>query len=442
VSLLSSTGWPTKLVVLLLAFFARLTFRLVTGEHDFWVNGYSAYYDLALRLVGGHGLCFGGDGAGTCAYWPPVYPTLLAAAALTPSPYLTIVVSESLIGASTVLCAILLAEHLFDRVTGLIAGIVAALYPYFLIHDTALQETSVYTCLTATAVLLFYRAARDKSSLLAVLAGAALGAALLTRASLIGFVPMSLLWLLCFSGGAVRERVQVTILAGGAFLIVVSPWLIRNTVRVGAPILTSQFGRFLWLGNNAQTFSHYPLESIDLSAGAAWEALRPEEVQEIEHIDSELGSSNWFALKGTEYIFAHPKLTVQNSLRKIAAGFSWRLNPRREWLAEAVYGLSYGPVLVLAIAGAIVSRRDWRRHLLIYLLFLNFLSVTAVFWAHTSHRSHLDVYSIVFVAAAIGEALVILVPRSTVDRTTAPEDRAQKGSQITEYYALKVTPSG
>jgi hypothetical protein len=37
---------------------------------------------------------------------------------------------------------------------------------------------------------------------------------------------------------------------------------------------------------------------------------------------------------------------------------------------------------------------------LIYLLFVAFIAVTALFWAHTSHRSHLDVYLIVFAAAA------------------------------------------
>jgi hypothetical protein len=38
---------------------------------------------------------------------------------------------------------------------------------------------------------------------------------------------------------------------------------------------------------------------------------------------------------------------------------------------------------------------------LIYLLFITVLAVTAAFWAHTSHRSHMDVYLIVFAAAAI-----------------------------------------
>src|SRR5438046_3042355 len=109
---LNSLGWPATTAILCVAFLIRLLFRLARGEQDFWTNSYSAYYSLGLRLVTGHGLCFG-DGSTTCAYWPPVYPTLMAAAALTPWPYLTIVAAESLVGAITVLCTSLLAEHLF-----------------------------------------------------------------------------------------------------------------------------------------------------------------------------------------------------------------------------------------------------------------------------------------------------------------------------------------
>jgi hypothetical protein len=48
--------------------------------------------------------------------------------------------------------------------------------------------------------------------------------------------------------------------------------------------------------------------------------------------------------------------------------------------------------VLLAIAGAIYRRREWHQRLVIYALFLGFPAVSAVFWAHTSHRSHLDVY--------------------------------------------------
>jgi hypothetical protein len=38
---------------------------------------------------------------------------------------------------------------------------------------------------------------------------------------------------------------------------------------------------------------------------------------------------------------------------------------------------------------------------LILLMFASFIAVTAVFWAHTSHRSYLDVYLAIFTASAL-----------------------------------------
>jgi hypothetical protein len=46
----------------------------------------------------------------------------------------------------------------------------------------------------------------------------------------------------------------------------------------------------------------------------------------------------------------------------------------------------------------VLTRHRWRELGPIYLQFLCFAAVTAVFWAHTSHRVYLDVYLIVFAA--------------------------------------------
>jgi hypothetical protein len=44
---------------------------------------------------------------------------------------------------------------------------------------------------------------------------------------------------------------------------------------------------------------------------------------------------------------------------------------------------------------------------LIYLLFAVFMLVTAVFWAHTTHRVYLDVYWIAFAAGVLADTLPV-----------------------------------
>jgi hypothetical protein len=99
---------------------------------------------------------------------------------------------------------------------------------------------------------------------------------------------------------------------------------------------------------------------------------------------------------------SHPLMTVRGALLKVMAAFSWRMSPAREGMTQLVYFLSYLPVSILGVIGMILTRRQWRQHCLIYLLFLSFVGLTAVFWGHTSHRSHLDVYWIIFAGYVIG----------------------------------------
>src|SRR5262249_46528278 len=86
--------------------------------------------------------------------------------------------------------------------------------------------------------------------------------------------------------------------------------------------------------------------------------------------------------------------------RKLDAAFSWRLNPFREPLAQAAYSIAYVPVAILGLVGMFLAYRR-REVILIGMLFVAFICVTAVFWAHTSHRSYLDVYWIVFAASVM-----------------------------------------
>jgi hypothetical protein len=172
--------------------------------------------------------------------------------------------------------------------------------------------------------------------------------------------------------------------------------------------LTSELGRQLWIGNNANTFTHYPSGSIDLSAAEALAAVTPAEQHELETLPAdEVRQSDWFLNKALDYIRAHPLGTIRAASRKMMAGFSWRFNPAREPYVQLVYFVSYTPILILGMLGMMFTWRQWREHGLIYLLFLAFTGVTAVFWAHTSHRSYLDVYWIVFAAYALNHLFPI-----------------------------------
>ena len=400
------------ILVALGALAMRLGSTLYFGEEYFWNTGYREYYNLARSIAEGSGYCrsfhnialeiadLSQDISGEeCAHWPPVYPLFLSVVTMGGNDYVAIILAQALVGVGTILCAFLLGNHIFGYSTGLIAALFAAFYPYYVSHDTSIQETGIFTFSTILSVLLLYKAAGSGSRVLWVLSGISLGVTTLIRTSAVLFVVLVVLWVILVVKGGFRDRTSVVLVLATSFALVLVPWLARNTVVLGRALLTTQTGRFLWIGNNSDTFSHYPTGYIDQSEGKAWRALTFAELEKIRDLSAdEIGQSEWFFKRGADFIVQYPGYTLQRASRKVWAGFSWNFSPEKDLLRQQAYFFSYVPLLVLGIAGILLTWRRWRELSLIYFLFLAFTVVTAVFWAHTSHRIYLDVYLMVFAA--------------------------------------------
>jgi 4-amino-4-deoxy-L-arabinose transferase-like glycosyltransferase len=391
--------------IIFMAFALRVAVRCYSGGEDFWVNGYGFFFELAQSIAAGKGMAFGDDPP--TAFRVPLYPAFLAAVTFGQKVFLPIVLAQALIGAGTVWCAALLAREMFGGAAAIIAAAITALYPYYVVHDTALQETSLYTFLTALAVLLLLRVRRSGSGAMAGCAGLTLGAAVLTRANFAPFALFAPLWLAVpgqCRKAPWRQRWWAALVCVGVLALTVSPWLVRSFLLTGSVKLSTQTGFFLWLGNNPYTFSYYPGESIDRSQTAGLEALSPQERAELEALGAnEATVDQWFSQRGLEYIRDHPWWTFGSGFRKIGVAFGWLPSPRKSFWPNLVHALSYGPVMTLGLWGIWAGRRNWREHLIFYALFVSFAVVTAVFFGHTSYRAYLDLYWIVFAAGVLNQ---------------------------------------
>lgn len=266
-----------------------------------------------------------------------------------------------------------------------------------MLHDVTLQETGLFTFLAALATWLALTARRRGSIGLAALAGLALGAAILTRATLAPFALLAIAWLMLpHSNRAIA--MGLTCLA--ATLLTLSPWLVRAHELTGRWTLGTEFGAAVFAGNHPLTFSHFPRESIDRSRAAVFASLTPADRAEIPQRD-EAAQSDWYLARGVEWIERHPGATFSGALRKLAAAFGPLPVPRHSLLGDTVHALSFFPVLVLALALLWQRRRRWREDALVHAHIALFAAITAVLWAQTSHRSYLDVYLIVFAAGML-----------------------------------------
>lgn len=389
--------------IFLLAFVVRVAVRWHSGGADFWENGYTFFFELARNIAAGNGIAFGNSPA--TAFRVPLYPVFLATVTFGNQWFLPVLISQSLVGVGTVWCSGMIAREVFGNTAAVIAALLTAIYPYYVVHDTALQETSLYTFLMALAVLLLLRARRSGSVVTASAAGLALGAAVLTRANLAPIALFAPLWLAFFGGlhaAPWRRRLCIAIFCACVGMLTVSPWMIRAYQLTGAAALSTQSGFFLWLGNNPATFSHYPKESIDRSQATALAALTLQEKRELEVLGpNEVTADDWFRKKGLDYIHDHPWQTIANGFRKIVDLFGWLPSPRRGFWPSLVHLLSYGPVMILGLWGMWMSRRHWREHSIFYAQFVFLAAVTAVFFGATSYRAYLDVYWIIFTAGVL-----------------------------------------
>lgn len=394
------TDYPRLAAIVFLAFALRVIVRLYLGAADFWASGYGFFLPLAHSIASGNGMALA-EGSPT-AFRVPLYPAFLAAATFGQNGFLPIVLAQSLVGAAIVWCAALIARDMFGSPAGLVAASLAAIYPYYVVHDTALQENSLYTLFTVAAVLLLMRARRGGSAATAGCAGLVFGAAVLTRANLAPFAAVAPLWLLVPAAAKPwlgRRELWASVVCAAAIALVVAPWIVRSYRLTGVPTLTTQSGFFLWLGNNPETFSRYPTQSIDLSQRVALAALGPQDKAELKsRRGNEAATDRWFRDKALAYMRDHPWQTIGSGFRKLAAGFCLLPSPRRGFWPDLIYLLSYGPVMILGLAGMWASRQNWREHLIFYALFASFAAVSAVYFAHTSYRSYLDVYWMIFAA--------------------------------------------
>src|SRR3954468_9211641 len=126
------------ILICIAAFVLRLAYRLITGSDFFWSNRYHFFSTVAQNLVAGHGLGLEQMSAPTVRV-PPAYPLLLVPLVLHHGNYLYLVLPQAIISTGTVLCAYLIGRELFGERTGLIGAGLTAVYPYYMVHDTALQ---------------------------------------------------------------------------------------------------------------------------------------------------------------------------------------------------------------------------------------------------------------------------------------------------------------
>jgi len=187
---------------------------------------------------------------------PPLTPILMAPLSFLPDPVQGQRLTTTLFGIAAVALIGILARKLFGDRVGLIAAIVAAVYPNLFVHDGLVMSESIAVVLVAVWMLALIRLLDGPTLGRAALVGLAAGLAALTRSELLLFCVASIIATLW------HQRTRATwlraIVIGATTLATILPWTIANLGRFERPVFlstndgTTLLGSYCDLGFNGE----------------------------------------------------------------------------------------------------------------------------------------------------------------------------------------------
>ena len=227
------------LAVLLLALVARLAFLFTFGSGSELHGDENYYVAKALSLVT--------SGRYPGAFRPPGQSAFLAAVfAIFDDSVLAARLAQIAVSLTTVAAVFDLAHRHHGARPAVIAGAACALHPTLVSYSSFLWSETLYAAMLVAVIWLLDRYAATVRPSLAVCAGALLGTAALTRETGLYLLPLIAIWILVQPS---PQRARASIASVVGFVLVVSPWLLRNVQAFDTPTISTNRWRVVAYGN-------------------------------------------------------------------------------------------------------------------------------------------------------------------------------------------------
>jgi 4-amino-4-deoxy-L-arabinose transferase-like glycosyltransferase len=357
---------------------------------------------------------------------PPLYIIFLAIpSVLGMKSVLTHLLWSCLLGSGTVWLVGLVGRAVGGARLGIIAAVLAAVYPNLWAPDGMLQAETLSMFAAAAIILAAYQYWHRPGWRRLVFVGVACGLGALARSELILLVPLLVVPLAC----STRDRpwrVRLRWLGASvlAAVVVLAPWTIYNATRFVHPVLLSaQFAPLLASANCQSTYYGALQGYFDIRCAAAIDkkdglTLKDDESQE----------DVVYQREALAYVRAHlSRLPVVESvrLRRIVGLYRTSLYVRADafiegrspvWISWAAL-YSFWAMALAAIPGAFALRR---RKVVVYPLVAPVLVVivtVVVTYASTRFRTTAEPALVVLAAVAVDAAISTIVARRRRGRT-------------------------
>lgn len=313
---------------------------------------------------------------------------------------------QSLFDAAVILILFYIGGYFFTPLVGGIAALIYSLYPYSLAFVTNLVTQNSYLFLQATMLFFFVQVLRRQSLFNYALLGVAGGVTLLTRISLISFLPLLVLCLyLQLRDGLQWRRLTVSLLM---IILAILPWVLRNAAVFGVPqLLPTKGGRNLWEYNN-QNFLPERMEGnftgmdriYQNFARKHFDRLRAKELLPFPEFtdEDEIERDRILNQRVLGFIKANPGVYARLCFLRLYQLF--RIQPTNQsglLVALGSWG-TFGWILPASLLGIALSLRQWRKRSVLYAVVFYTVATAALTASGIPHRVPTDPYLILFAA--------------------------------------------
>ena len=342
---------------------------------------------------------------------PPLYPFLLAAIYKTlgrdPVAVAIVQIGFDLL---TVVLLFLIGRRILGETVGLLGAAFFGLYPYLLFQNLTANDTAVFILLLTLGIWLAIRAGESHHWWDAALQGIVFGLAALTKTFTLLILPfVALIW---WRAANLRDAVRLSAITAAAVILVIAPWVVRNSrLHDSFVLISTNGGSNLHQGNNACVADY-------LSRG--WDAQWVDCLATPPAGMNESELDRWHRNQALDYLSAHPGAWPGLFGTKLAVLWSpaimpydvppsasldsdtvLQYNSTAFQAARVVHLLYFTPLLILGVIGLMLSLRDHRPVGMLIAIFLVVTANYVLFHPSTRYRAPADPFLFLLAAYSL-----------------------------------------
>lgn len=340
-----------------------------------------AYTSMALNLVSGNGVV---DGMGNHAMYNVGYPLFILAPVFffLGEDLVVARLFNMLLGGVTIVLSYLVAKEAgAGRLGRLMAAAIWAIYLPASVYGVYLLKENLMTPLMLGVMWCALRLARQPSKSAAVAGGALFGLLALTGNAALSLVAVVTL-ALALAPALISQRASLAMLMLAVALVISGPWMIRNMNVIGAPVLNTNSGFNLYLGNNPAATGMF-VSISDTPRGSTWEELRKL---------GETQASETLKQEAISWVKAHPTEFVTLALKKAVYFWTPPFHEGKgeqssfEKLARVIWAIQFLTLTASALGTLLIRKLRNRQLAILWLAVASYTAVHMLFYVIFRYR--------------------------------------------------------